>query len=251
MNVRDSRAVFELDRRAVARAFDRASASYDAAAALQERVRNELLERLGDPTAKPQTILDLGAGTGHAARALKRKYPHAIVVAVDIATGMLEHAKQQSRWLRRFERVRADAYALPFADGTFDTVVACLVFEHIRDVDDAIADIPGVVGIAGVGPTIVDYINAVYKNFPYSLGLIALVTFVLLVRTFRSILLPLKAVLLNVLAVAAAYGVLVLVFQALIGAGLLGVVGALLAIPTAAAVLMLTKEIFIKRQDAR
>ena len=43
----------------------------------------------------------------------------------------------------------------------------------------------------------------------------------------------------------------VTVIAALIGAGLLGVVGALLAIPTAAAVLMLTKEIFIKRQDAR
>jgi RND superfamily putative drug exporter len=37
---------------------------------------------------------------------------------------------------------------------------------------------------------VLDYINAVYKKFPYTLGLIALVTFVLLVRTFRSILLP-------------------------------------------------------------
>ena len=43
----------------------------------------------------------------------------------------------------------------------------------------------------------------------------------------------------------------VTVIAALIGAGLLGVVGALLAIPTAAAILMLTKEIFIRRQDAR
>ena len=40
--------VFSLDRRAVAQAFDRASASYDAAAALQERVRNELMERLAN-----------------------------------------------------------------------------------------------------------------------------------------------------------------------------------------------------------
>lgn len=43
----------------------------------------------------------------------------------------------------------------------------------------------------------------------------------------------------------------VTVIAALVGAGLLGVVGALLAIPTAAAILMLTKEIFIRRQDAR
>ena len=41
------------------------------------------------------------------------------------------------------ERVygRAGAGALPFADGSFDAVVACLVFEHIRDVDDAIAEV--------------------------------------------------------------------------------------------------------------
>ena len=43
----------------------------------------------------------------------------------------------------------------------------------------------------------------------------------------------------------------VTVIAALIGAGLLGVVGALLAIPTAAAILMLTKEVVIRRQDAR
>ena len=43
----------------------------------------------------------------------------------------------------------------------------------------------------------------------------------------------------------------VTVIAALVGAALLGVVGALLAIPTAAAVLMLTREVFVRRQDAR
>ena len=88
MNVRDPRDVFGLDRRAVVQAFDRASASYDAAAALQERVRNELMGRLADLKLAPTSILDLGAGTGHASRALKRRYPDAIVVAVDIAPGI-------------------------------------------------------------------------------------------------------------------------------------------------------------------
>jgi RND superfamily putative drug exporter len=85
---------------------------------------------------------------------------------------------------------------------------------HIgEDVRAAAQRVPGFVGVAGVGPTISDYINAVYKNFPYSLGLIALVTFVLLVRTFRSILLPVKAVLLNVVSVAATFGATVLFWQ--------------------------------------
>jgi len=58
-----------------------------------------------------------------------------------------------------------------------------------------------------------DFISAVYGSFPLMIGLIALLTFVLLARAFRSLLLPLKAVLLNVASVAAAWGVLVLVWQ--------------------------------------
>ena len=58
-----------------------------------------------------------------------------------------------------------------------------------------------------LSPTVQDYQRAVYDNFPYVLGLIALVTFVLLVRTFRSILLPLKAVVLNLVSVSAVFGV--------------------------------------------
>src|SRR5262249_25650222 len=50
-------------------------------------------------------------------------------------------------------------------------------------------------------------------NFPLMIGLVALVTFLLLVRAFRSLLLPLKAVLLNVVSVGAAWGVLTLVWQ--------------------------------------
>ena len=95
------------------------------------------------------------------------------------------------------------------AEETVDSTKAGVV----RDVDDALAGVPGVVGIAGVGPTVLDYIDAVYKNFPLTLGLIALVTFVLLVRTFRSILLPIKAVLLNIVSVAATFGATVWFWQ--------------------------------------
>jgi RND superfamily putative drug exporter len=58
-----------------------------------------------------------------------------------------------------------------------------------------------------------DFVDAVYGSFPLMIALIAIVTFVLLARAFRSLLLPLKAILLNVLSVAAAWGVLVLVWQ--------------------------------------
>jgi RND superfamily putative drug exporter len=94
-------------------------------------------------------------------------------------------------------------------DETVDSTKAHVV-DNVRE---SLTGIPGVVGIAGVGATVLDYINAVYKNFPYSLGLIALVTFLLLVRTFRSLVLPAKAVLLNIISVSATFGAVVLFWQ--------------------------------------
>ncbi|MBT0767681.1 MMPL family transporter [Kineosporia sp. J2-2] len=74
------------------------------------------------------------------------------------------------------------------------------------DVRDAVSGLPGYRGLAGAGPVVQDYQNAVYDRFPLVLTLIALITFVLLVRTFRSVLLPLKAVLLNLVSLAAVFG---------------------------------------------
>jgi putative drug exporter of the RND superfamily len=58
-----------------------------------------------------------------------------------------------------------------------------------------------------------DFIDAVYGSFPLMIALICVTTFILLARAFRSLLLPAKAIVLNVLSVAAAWGVLVLVWQ--------------------------------------
>jgi putative drug exporter of the RND superfamily len=76
----------------------------------------------------------------------------------------------------------------------------------VSAVQEAVQDLPGYEGIAGLGAMVLDYQRAVFDRFPYVLALIALVTFVLLVRTFRSILLPLKAVALNLISVAAVFG---------------------------------------------
>jgi len=150
MQTGDPRQIFALDRRAVARAFDLASARYDEAAALQDRVRGELLSRLDELAVQPRQILDLGAGTGHGARALKRRYPKAVVVAADIAPGMLARARLQSRWLRRFERVRADAYSLPFADGAFDLVFSNLMLQWCDDLDAVFGEIARVLKPGGL-----------------------------------------------------------------------------------------------------
>jgi putative drug exporter of the RND superfamily len=69
------------------------------------------------------------------------------------------------------------------------------------------------VRVGGIGAQNADFVSAVYGNFPYVVALIAVLTFVLLARAFRSVVLPLKAVLLNVLSVSAACGVITLVWQ--------------------------------------
>ncbi len=65
-------------------------------------------------------------------------------------------------------------------------------------------------GRAAVG---IDEVSTTYGAFPLLFGVVALVTFLLLARGLKSILLPAKAVVLNALSVAASYGILVLVFQ--------------------------------------
>jgi RND superfamily putative drug exporter len=71
----------------------------------------------------------------------------------------------------------------------------------------------GGVRVGGLPSQNNDFIDAVYGNFPLMLALVGIITFLLLARAFRSLLLPAKAVLLNIVSVAAAWGVLVLVWQ--------------------------------------
>jgi malonyl-CoA O-methyltransferase len=118
---------FRLDARAVRRAFDRASAAYDSAAVLQTDVRNRLLGRLEYVALEPKLLVDVGAGTAHASRELKRRYPGARVIALDIAPGMLREARRQQGWIRRFDRLCADALQLPFADASVDLLFSNLI----------------------------------------------------------------------------------------------------------------------------
>jgi uncharacterized membrane protein YdfJ with MMPL/SSD domain len=75
----------------------------------------------------------------------------------------------------------------------------------------------------GAPPEGVDFLSQTYAFLPWLVAIALALTYVVLARAFRSLLLPLKAVLLNLLSVAASYGLLVAVFHFGVGAGLLGV----------------------------
>ncbi len=68
-----------------------------------------------------------------------------------------------------------------------------------------------------------DFVHAVYGNFPYVLAFVVILTLVLLARAFRSIVLPIKAAVLNLLSLGAAFGIVVLVFQEGHGSSLWGI----------------------------
>jgi putative drug exporter of the RND superfamily len=65
-------------------------------------------------------------------------------------------------------------------------------------------------GVTAVGR---DFLHALFGSVPYVLGLVLLLTLILLTRAFRSVVLAIKAVVLNLMSLAAAFGIVVLVFQ--------------------------------------
>jgi malonyl-CoA O-methyltransferase len=126
---------FDIDRGRVRRSFAQAARSYDEAAVLHARVRAELLQRLDVVRLEPAVVLDLGAGTGHASLALKRRFRSSQVVALDLAEGMLREAGRRQTLLRRFRRVCAHAAALPLRDASVDLVFSNLMLLWCTDPD--------------------------------------------------------------------------------------------------------------------
>ncbi|MDQ6822621.1 MAG: MMPL family transporter [Actinomycetota bacterium] len=76
-----------------------------------------------------------------------------------------------------------------------------------------LTSVPGGAQVGGNTAQSKDFVTAVYGNFPLMLSLIALVTFLLLARAFRSVVLAAKAVVLNVISLGASYGFMVLFWQ--------------------------------------
>ena len=147
-----------------------------------------------------QTLIDGGVGTGVVTPIVLLADNKNDAVAIALAAGKVDGI------------LLSAAYA-PGTDGR--TAIDVIPREEtvnsssvgiVDTVTEATKSLPGYIGTAGLGATIVDYRHAVYDNFPYVIALIAFITFLLLMRTFRSILLPLKAVVLNLVSLAAVLG---------------------------------------------
>jgi malonyl-CoA O-methyltransferase len=147
--VPDPGAPFHLDRARLRASFERASESYEAAASLQARVAAELLERLELFRFAPAVVLDLGSGTGRVTRELKRRYPRACVIALDLAQGMLREARRHQRPWRRFARVCGDALRLPLQAGSVDLVFSNLMLQWCDPLAAPLAEVRRVLKPSG------------------------------------------------------------------------------------------------------
>lgn len=129
-----------LDTEAVRRYADRASASYDEFAVLASRLREQMIERLGWVAFEPETVLDLGCGTGHAAIALARRWPKARVIALDFSPAMLRETERHDE-AGRCERICADAFDVPLPDASVDLVFSNLLLPWCTDLDAVFAEV--------------------------------------------------------------------------------------------------------------
>jgi RND superfamily putative drug exporter len=164
------------------------------------------LERDGVPSAVvfPVQLLAHGAGAGaQRAVSIARSTPGVYTVLAPSSPAFRRGADTLISVVPRAEGNTAAGHAL------------------VASLRARLASVPGGVEVAGNTAALVDFNHAVYGNFALMLSVLALLTFLLLARAFRSVVLALKAVVLNVISLGASYGFLVLFWQEGHGSSLL------------------------------
>jgi malonyl-CoA O-methyltransferase len=166
-----------LDKREVRRAFEHAAPSYDAAAVLQHEVCARMLGRLEYVKHRPRAILDAGSGTGNAIPALLARYPGALIVALDLALGMLERARGRMRWWQALPGLRpplhavcADLERVPLAPESMGLVWSNLALQWVNDLPRAFLEMQRVLAPGGLlmfstfGPDTLKELRSAYEG---------------------------------------------------------------------------------------
>jgi malonyl-CoA O-methyltransferase len=165
---------FSIDRRTLRRSFERAAATYDGAAVLQNEVCQRMLSRLDLVKQDPVVILDAGCGTGNALMPLARRYPAARIFALDLALQMVTRARARfPRWRRLLGgampvAVCADIECLPLAGASCNMVWSNLALQWVSDVGRTFAELQRVLVPGGLlmfstfGPDTLKELRAAY-----------------------------------------------------------------------------------------
>src|SRR5690606_21355970 len=160
--LRPLNAPLQRSKRDVAQSFGRAAATYDNAAQLQNQVAGQLLDQC--PTGV-DLILDIGCGTGVVSAQLAARGE---VIALDLAEGMLQHARVRVddavRWLC------GDAENLPLLGASIDVVFSSLALQWCENIGSALAEIArvlragGTASISTLGPDTLDELRTAWRS---------------------------------------------------------------------------------------
>ncbi len=129
-----------LHKRSLRNAFDRAAEQYDEVAVLQREVGERIMQRLQLIRISPQTILDVGAGTGVFSLALSQHYKKSRVLALDLAPRMLMQARKRKGWFSRQGFICGDADSMPIASNSVDLIFSNFTLQWCGELDRAFAE---------------------------------------------------------------------------------------------------------------
>jgi malonyl-CoA O-methyltransferase len=164
-----------LDKRLLRVAFEKAAPGYDAAAVLQHEVCRRMLSRLDFVKLQPAAILDAGCGTGNVLPALRARFPHATLYALDIAAGMVRQACARVPWWqrvagRRIVPVCGDIEQLPLRAASADFAWSNLALQWVNDPPRAFTELRRVLAPGGLlmfstfGPDTLKELRAAYRG---------------------------------------------------------------------------------------
>ncbi|MDA8429342.1 MAG: malonyl-ACP O-methyltransferase BioC [Geobacteraceae bacterium] len=123
-----------IDRNRVGRSFHRQAAEYDRYASVQKRVVKRVVSLVKNHVVgMPETVLDIGCGTGHLLSLLRPEFPHSRLYGLDLAYNMTHCASVHLGTEAQF--VNADAESLPFRDGAFNLLVSTSTLQWLDNLD--------------------------------------------------------------------------------------------------------------------
>lgn len=128
-------AVFAIDKRKVRQSFASAAKNYDGLASLQRKVGLELLAKLTENHA-PQSIVDLGCGTGFLTTELLKDFSTTRLVAIDIALSMVQNTKTKLKQYENINYICADAEFLPLQENSVDHIFSNVALQWCTNLAD-------------------------------------------------------------------------------------------------------------------
>ena len=142
---------YRVEGRHVRNAFNGAAKNYDRFSALQQTVSDRLIESFEHIKINPETVLDLGSGTGFGSKHLKLLFKKTKIYELDVSIEMLKSSR--NKYFRLFKKNRficAEANKIPLSDNSIDLVFSNLMLQWCNDPDAVFSEVARVLKPDGV-----------------------------------------------------------------------------------------------------